>query len=66
VSANTFEEEYKFSLYGLFDIDLDVDKKICEASDVRGLEDHELAFDLIRQSNGNIGDLGSLLKKLTS
>jgi 4-hydroxy 2-oxovalerate aldolase len=66
VSANTFEEEYKFSLYGLFDIDLDVDKKICEVSDVKGLEDHEIAFDLIRQSNGNIGDLDSLLKKLTS
>jgi len=53
-------------LYGLFDIDLDVDKKICEVSGVKGLEDHELAFDLIRQSNGNIGDLDSLLKKLTS
>ncbi len=66
VSPNTFEEEYKFSLYGLFDIDLDVDKKICEVSDVKGLEDHELAFDLIRQSNGNIGNLDSLLKKLTS
>jgi len=66
VSANTFEEGYKFSLYGLFDIDLDVDKKICELSEARRVEDHELAFDLIRQSNGNIGDLGSLLKKLTS
>ncbi|MCJ7783735.1 MAG: hypothetical protein MUP41_07350 [Desulfobacterales bacterium] len=66
VSPNTFEEEYKFSLYGLFDIDLDVDKKICEVSGVKGLEDHELAFDLIRQSNGNIGDLDGLLKKLTS
>ena len=66
VSANTFEEEYKFSLYGLFDIDLDVDKKICEVSDVKGLEDHELAFDLIRQSDGDIGNLDHLLKKLTS
>jgi len=66
VSANTFEEEYKFSLYGLFDIDLDVDKKICEVSGVKGLEDHELAFDLIRQSNGNTGNLDGLLKKLAS
>jgi 4-hydroxy 2-oxovalerate aldolase len=66
VSQNTFEEGYKFSLYGLFDIDLDVDKKICQVSGMKGLEDHELAFDLIRQSNGNIGDLDSLLKKLTS
>jgi 4-hydroxy 2-oxovalerate aldolase len=66
VSPNTFEEEYKFSLYGLFDIDLDVDKKICEVSGVKGLEDHELAFDLIRQSNGDIGNLDGLLKKLAS
>jgi 4-hydroxy 2-oxovalerate aldolase len=66
VSPNTFEEEYKFSLYGLFDIDLDVDKKICEVSGVKGLEDHELAFDLIRQSDGNIGNLAGLLDKLAS
>jgi 4-hydroxy 2-oxovalerate aldolase len=66
VSPNTFEEEYKFSLYGLFDIDLDVDKKVCEVSDVKGLEDHELAFDLIRQSDGNIGVIEGLLKKLAS
>lgn len=65
VSQNTFEEGYKFSLYGLFDIDLDVDKKICEVSNQKGLEDHELAFDLIKQSDGNIGKLDSLLKKLT-
>jgi 4-hydroxy 2-oxovalerate aldolase len=64
VSPNTFEEEYKFSLYGLFDIDLDVDKKICEVSGVKGIEDHELAFDLIRQSNGDIGNVDALLKKL--
>ena len=66
VSPNSFEEEYKFSLYGLFDIDLDVDRKICEVSGVKGLEDHELAFDLIRQSDGDIGNLDGLLKKLTS
>jgi hypothetical protein len=63
VSPNTFEEEYKFSLYGLFDIDLDVDKKICEVSAGKGLEDHEVAFGLIAQCNGNIGELDSLLEK---
>ncbi len=64
VSANTCEEEYKFSLYGLFDIDLDVDKKICELSDLKKLDDHELAFDVIRQSIGNMGNLDGVLKKL--
>lgn len=66
VSPNTFEEAYKFSLYGLFDIDLDVDKKICEVSATKGLDDHEVAFDLIRQSSGKTAEIDSLLKKLTA
>lgn len=65
VSSNSFEEQYKFSMYGLFDIDLDVDRKICEVSGVMGLEDHEVAFELIRRSNGDIDELGALIKGLT-
>jgi 4-hydroxy 2-oxovalerate aldolase len=64
VVSNSFEEGYKFSLYGLLDIDLDVDKKICEVSSAKGLEDHEVAFELIKQSKGNIGVIESLLDKL--
>jgi len=66
VSPNTFEETYKFSLYGLFDIDLDVDKKICKVSATKGLDDHEVAFDLIRRSNGQTGEIDSLLNTLAS
>jgi 4-hydroxy 2-oxovalerate aldolase len=64
VSPNTFEEEFKFSLYGLFDIDLDVDKKICEVSRGKGLKDHEVAFDLIRQCKGNTSDLENAIGRL--
>jgi 4-hydroxy 2-oxovalerate aldolase len=64
VSPNTFEEEFKFSLYGLFDIDLDIDKKICAFSKGKGLQDHEVAFELIRQSKGNIAELEEAIGKL--
>jgi 4-hydroxy 2-oxovalerate aldolase len=63
VSPNTFEEEFKFSLYGLFDIDLDVDKKICEVSRAKEVENHELAFELIRQCKGDMSNLGGLLEE---
>ena len=39
-----------------------MDKKIREVNDVKGLEDHEFAFDLLKQPNGNLGDHNSLLK----
>jgi len=64
VLPNTFEEEYKFSLYGLFDIDLDFDKKICKVSGSNGLEDHELAFEVIRKCKGDISNLDSTLENL--
>ena len=61
VTSNRFEEQYKFSLYGLFDIDLDIDKKICKAGAINGLDDHEIAFELLRRSHGDQDALAGLL-----
>jgi 4-hydroxy 2-oxovalerate aldolase len=59
---NPFEERYKFALYGLYNIDLPFDKKLNIISASKGIQDHELAFNYIKECNGDPSKLNDLLK----
>jgi 4-hydroxy 2-oxovalerate aldolase len=58
---NPFEEKYKFALYGLYNIDLPFDKELSIISASKGIQDHELAFNYIKECNGDTSKLHDLL-----
>lgn len=59
---NSFEEQYKFSLYGLYDVDLDEDKKIVDLACQTKIKDYELAFIYLKEGR-NLDKLKKIAKK---
>lgn len=63
---NPIEEQFKFALYGLLNIDLPFDKMIEELSDSSGSNDYELAFQYIAAANGDIKAIQEQVKRYIS
>jgi len=62
---NRFEEQYKFSLYGLYDVDLDEDKKIVDLAYQTKVKDYELAFIYLKEGR-NLDKLKKIARKLNN
>jgi len=50
---NPIEEQCKFALYGLYDIDLDYDRMLKSISKHSGLKDYEHFFKYISETDGD-------------
>jgi len=62
VKQNPIEEQYKFSLYGLFNINLDFDKWITTISQNTNIKDSELVFKYLNESGGDTDMLYKLVE----
>lgn len=60
---NSFEEQYKFALYGLYDVDLDEDKEIVNLASQIKVKDYELAFIYLKKGR-NLAKLKKAAKEL--
>lgn len=63
---NPIEEQYKFSMYGLFNIDLDFDRLIGKISEHTGAKDYELALKYILDSGGDAEKIRERIKNEAS
>ena len=63
---NPFEEQFKFALYGLLNIDLDFDKMVEKMAETIGGKDYELAFKYIKDANGDITAIRKIVNEYAS